>query len=347
MDTVSFSRREILALVPAALCAQTGPARIARRAVVERHNPVLRAINTRSPLSVGNGEFAFTADPTGLQTFSPLYDNSMPLCTQAQWGWHTIPEPHGKGPADLRLAEYETHGRKVGYPTRSEGQKELFDWLRENPHRLHLGRIGFAIPGPEETSPIEQTLDLWTGVLRSRFRYGGREVTVETCCHPSQDLLAVRATQAPAVAFEFPYGSSAMNAADWNHPEKHRTNESGAGENRLDLDRQLDRDSYRVSIDWQTPARMQRDGAHRWVLSPASGRLDFVCRFGRGGELPSADATFAASREHWDRFWSNGAAVDLSGASDPRAKELERRIVLSQYLTAIQCAGSMPPRKPG
>ncbi len=312
---------------------------MARRTIVERHQPVLRAIDVRSPLSVGNGEFAFTADPTGLQTFSRLYDHSMPLCTQAQWGWHTIPR---SGPFELRLEEYETHGRKVGYPTSSAGQKELFDWLRENPHRLHLGRIGFAIDGAEEISAIEQTLDLWSGVLRSRFHYGGSEVAVETCCHPQQDLVAVRARRAPAVVFDFPYGSSAMNAADWDHPEKHRTTESAAGPNRLDLERELDRDGYRVAIAWQTPATMQRAAPHRFVLRPAGDRLAFVCRFGGPGELPSADATFAAARQHWDRIWSSGVAVDLSAFG-----ELERRVVLSQYLTAIQCAGSMPPQETG
>jgi hypothetical protein len=37
----------------------------------------------------------------------------------------------------------------------------------------------------------------------------------------------------------------------------------------------------------------------------------------------------------------------LAGSKDPRAAELERRIVLSQYLTAIQCAGSKPPQETG
>ena len=42
-----------------------------------------------------------------------------------------------------------------------------------------------------------------------------------------------------------------------------------------------------------------------------------------------------------------GGAIDLSGARDPRWRELERRIVLSQYLTAIQCAGDLPPQETG
>ena len=37
----------------------------------------------------------------------------------------------------------------------------------------------------------------------------------------------------------------------------------------------------------------------------------------------------------------------FSHCTDPRAKELERRVVLSQYLLAIQCAGSTPPQETG
>ena len=155
---VRFSRRHFLGAVPAALCAQTARPAIDRRAVVERHNPVLGAFDGRSPLSVGNGEFAFTADLTGLQTFPGLYDQQMPLCTLSQWGWHTVPNPSGKGPSDLRLAMFDTYGRKVGYASSSEGQVPLFNWLRENPHRLHLGKIGFLIEKPGDVTAARQTL---------------------------------------------------------------------------------------------------------------------------------------------------------------------------------------------
>ncbi|HEV2447800.1 MAG TPA: glycoside hydrolase family 65, partial [Candidatus Sulfopaludibacter sp.] len=174
-----LSRRGFLAAVPASLAAQNRPL-IDRRAMVTRHNPTLRAFDVRSPLSVGNGEFAFTADCTGLQTFPQLYEKTLPLCTQSQWGWHTIPNPSGKGPGDLRLELFNPFGRAVGYPTSSVGQKELFDWLRENPHRLHLGRIGFVIANPSEVAGISQTLDLWSGILRSEFQWNGKPITVET-----------------------------------------------------------------------------------------------------------------------------------------------------------------------
>ncbi len=180
------TRRQFLASAPAALAAQSsGP--LNRHAIVTRHNPTLHGFDVRSPLSVGNGEFAFTADPTGLQTFPQLYEKTLPLCTQSQWGWHTTPNPTGQTAADLRLTQYDTFGREVGYPTSSQGQKELFDWLRENPHRLHLGKIGFVIGSPSEVTSISQTLDLWTGILRSEFHWNGQPVEVETCCHPMLD----------------------------------------------------------------------------------------------------------------------------------------------------------------
>ncbi|MGG6549386.1 UNVERIFIED_CONTAM: hypothetical protein NY100_28610, partial [Prevotella sp. 15_C9] len=50
---------------------------------------------------------------------------------------------------------------------------------------------------------------------------------------------------------------------------------------------------------------------------------------------------------YWTDFWKNGAAVDFSHCTDPRAKELERRVLLSQYLLAIQSAGSVPPQETG
>jgi hypothetical protein len=347
---MSVSRRAFLGAVPVALAAQSAaPGGINRRDVVSRHNPTLHGIDPHSPLSVGNGEFAFTVDPTGLQTFPQPYEAHLPLCTQSQWGWHTAPNPTGKGPADFRLAEFDTFGRKVGYATSSDGQKPLFDWLRENPHRLHLGRIGFAIDKPEDVRFIQQTLDLWSGTLHSEFEWRGQKIAVETCCHPTADMIAVRVIGRIPVVFEFPYGSGAMNAADWTRPNKHTTQQLEGGPNFSVLDRRLDSDSYNVHIAWPgVDARIQREAHHRFVLTPNTDHFAFCCAFRDHGEIAAnPTAAFAAAEKHWSSFWNSGAAIDLSPAPDPRARELERRIVLSQYLTAIQCAGSMPPQETG
>ena len=53
------------------------------------------------------------------------------------------------------------------------------------------------------------------------------------------------------------------------------------------------------------------------------------------------------SRDQWKKFWNSGGAIDFFFFLDKRAFELERRIILSQYLTKIQCAGNYPPQETG
>lgn len=60
--------------------------KIDRFAVVTRHNVSINEFDSLSSLSVGNGEFAFTVDATGLQTFSEVYENGVCLGTMSEWG---------------------------------------------------------------------------------------------------------------------------------------------------------------------------------------------------------------------------------------------------------------------
>ncbi len=148
-----------------------------RRAIVRRHNPRVTTLEPFTALTVGNGEFAFTADATGLQTFTDVYETTFPLCTTAHWAWHTTPPTPDVHVETLRYKNFDTYGRAVPYATDRTGQEPTFNWLRENPHRMHLGRIGLELPLRDiEIDNIEQTLDLWTGLLTSRFTVDGQPV---------------------------------------------------------------------------------------------------------------------------------------------------------------------------
>jgi hypothetical protein len=355
-----FSRRQFLAAVAPVAVGLAGAANrgLDRRSIVSRHDPVLHDVNPRAPLSVGNGEFAFTGDVTGLQSLWELHEGTIPLCTQSQWGWHSFLAPTGLRASDLRLEMFDTYGRPVGYETSSRGQEQLFNWLRKNPHRLNLGRIALLLDVaplvPKDLTKINQKLDLWTGTLTSRFDLQGRPVKVVTCCHPARDLLAV-SIESPlvgsgqlAVEFSFPYGSPAMNASDWTSEEKHTTTLSSRSLNTVTIHRQLDADNYWVRLDWAGGAQAEARGVHRIVLS--GNHLEFTCEFTKQPPAPNPilpAATRQASETHWREFWSTGGAIDLASSADQRAQELERRIVLSQYLTAIQCSGSTPPQETG
>ncbi len=241
-------------------------------------------------------------------------------------------------------------------------------WLRANPHRLHLGRLAFELrtkdgrlATPGDLSGIEQRLDLWNGILTSRFSLEGQAVEVVTICHPALDAVAVRVRSALlregriAVRLAFPYGTGDATAADWTHPEAHQTVVRREGPRSAQISRRLDGDRYSVLVAWAPSGTLIERGRHQCVAAPDPGEtFELAAAFapretsaGAGSALPSFDDTLAAATRHWNRFWSDGGAIDLSGSRDPRWRELERRIVLSQYLTAIQCAGELPPQETG
>jgi hypothetical protein len=71
----------LLGISPVSATQTASP--IDRQAVVTRHDVELSQLDERNALQVGNGNFAFNTDVTGLQTF---YGN-----TFSYWGWHEQP----------------------------------------------------------------------------------------------------------------------------------------------------------------------------------------------------------------------------------------------------------------
>ncbi len=139
--------------------------------------------------------------------------------------------------------------------------------------------------------------------------------------------------------------------ADWTQPGRHWTTLTRLKKNRADFARRLGSDEYHVSLSWSDDATLAERAPHQFVLSGKPGRaLEFTCLFSPqpyAGLLPNVNQTQSACRTHWQRFWNEGGAIELSGSADPRAAQLERRMVLSLYQTAIHCAGSLPSPETG
>src|SRR5687767_1713827 len=158
------------------------PDKIDRFKLVSRHNVVLNQVDTLGSLSVGNGEFAFTVDASGLQTFPSEYENGIALGTQSQWGWHSIPSKTSFTLNDVAKEFESCDETSAPYAVQqSEGRgKEATDILRANPHRLHLGIVGLILQkenGDEvklsELTALRQELDLWTGKIESSYQVEG------------------------------------------------------------------------------------------------------------------------------------------------------------------------------
>ena len=364
----------IVLLCAVAVCAtptqaapEASPGQIDRHALVTRHNVVLRQFDANNPLTVGNGEFAFTVDITGLQTFPEAFEHTTPLGTLSDWGWHTIPNTNGWSIDTFHFKEFpDLNDRPVPYAdVPGNNQTPEIKWLRANPHRLHLGQIGFALThtngSPARTNDLtdlEQTLDLWNGEIISHFKFDGEPADVETICDPKSDTIAVRVKSSLlkagrlAIQIHFPYGTGDVKTADWSQPDAHETSFRQSKSNDGYFFRKLDNDSYVVDAKWSLGASITNTAKHQYEIVPGKNleTLELTCFFAPQPIkhfLLDYDQVLDNTKKYWNNFWHTGGAMDLSGSRDPRWFELERRIVLSQYLTAIQNAERYPPAETG
>ncbi|HPL06247.1 MAG TPA: hypothetical protein PLW96_03230 [Bacteroidales bacterium] len=355
-------------------CQQAGQEPIDRKALVDRNKVQVNAFDSLASLSLGNGNFAFTVDITGLQTFPERYSKGVPLGTQSQWGWHSFPNTQ-KYRFEETLRAYNFRGKEELYAVQfnEKGRPQAAaDYFRINPHRLHLGVVGLELRNPqgeimrpEDLSEINQELDLWNGTINSLFKAGEFSVHTQSYCHPEMDMMASSIESSMflsgnlrlRLAFPYPSGNHSDDACDWNSPGKHSTKVLVQKPGAVLLERRLDNDSYYVLLCWKEQAEfISGPAAHHFYLQPAGEKLSFTCLFLERNPLldsselpacPESEQVAQASSDYWNQFWLSGGAVDFSACTDPRAPELERRVVLSQYLMAIQCAGVYPPQESG
>lgn len=360
----------VLSLLPLFFACAAGSAPIDRHSLVTRNNPHVNSIDELQSLSVGNGRFAFTVDATGLQTFPEYYAAGVCLGTQSEWGWHSFPnDDHFEHDEILKAVDFgkgrtELYAAQFGEPERL---KRASDWFRANPHRLHLGTVGLEFVSTDECridtefiKMIDQNLDLWQGRIESSFKVANQEVSVSTVCDPFADRIAacVRSNfdegyvEGINLRLPYPTGKHSDDGCDWESASRHSSKIEESGNNYALISHQLDTTNYYILLSWTTPASLTERGAHHFVLTPdGCDSLCFVCEFIPAkpavDKLPSFEAVSKSSSEYWSDFWQRGGAVDFSECTDPRAAELERRVVLSEYLTAIQCAGAVPPQESG
>jgi hypothetical protein len=201
-----------------------------------------------------------------------------------------------------------------------------------------------------------QELDLWTGIIKSECRVFGVPFRVSTSCHPAVDAISILITSplcasGLSILLRFPYGSPRIDASDWQADDRHQSDESEETGGCV-IRRTLDGTRYWCVLHLGEGMEFRRTGLHSFHVLPRRGADELGCVF-EFSPVPHSVARLSCaavereSTRHWEQFWSLGGCLELAESEDPRAFELERRIVLSQYLTAIQCAGSLPPQETG
>lgn len=355
-----------LGALPGAVINAQNP--INRKALVQRHIVRINNFDSLSSLSVGNGKFAFTIDATGLQSFPEHYQKGIPLGTQSEWGWHRFIDTVGYK-LDETVKQYMLNGRSIGYSVQwnePERNKNASNWFRQNPHRLQLGTIGFEFLKKDGSAAvlndienINQQLDPWTGEIKSHFTLEGIPVEVVTVCHQESDLVSaeVRSDLLRAgrlkirIRFPYPTGEWLDEGNYFKQPEKHSSTLS-EHKNGASIVRRLDSTLYYADLNWAVGAAINAREKHEFLITPAKDQsvFSFSCGFSPSSKraiLRDFNQTLQNNNDAWPKFWNQGGAIDFEGSIDPRARELERRIILSQYLTKIQCAGAFPPQETG
>jgi hypothetical protein len=352
----------------AVLATPVAAQKINRHALVTRHNITLTKVDPHAPLMLGNGNIGFTADITGLQTFPDQYSRIAPLLTMAQWSWHSFPNPNGYTEADGLVQVPVPGGGTQPYAWIRDwaelDTRPALKWLRENPHRFSLGRVALSLKKADgspaaftDLTNTRQTLDLWTGTLTSNFTFDGQPVTVETRVRSSYDTILV-SVRSPLVAsgrvgveVRYPGVSPKINPdpQDWSRDDSHTTAVIENKGGRLLARRQLDDTRYWTGIE-SPGATIAQAGPHRFTVTGKAQTLTVQVGFGRDpAQVATGDwrGAVANSVTGWRNFWTKGGAIDFSGSTDPRAPELERRVILSQYLGRINQSGDLPPQEEG
>lgn len=358
----SLSRASILLAI--ALPIVEG--KIDRKSVVQHYNLKLNQSHPYSPVQVGNGNLAFGVDVTGLQTF-------LPHNTLSSWGWHnsSLPStPNQTSPSDYTGLDWWTHDRLVNYAQPNPAEKDISQWMIANPHRINLGRVGLWFGGigggnitESQLSNKEQVLDLWEGIVTSSFSLHGSEVLVTTIASPKTDTVSVKIssmlvrTAGLGVFFDFPYASG-KNKFDapfvglFNATSNHTTTISYRERGAV-IAHTLDATTYVADIAWEGYARISRlrDNEHKYILAASQNleTLSFTVTY--ASQPTKNNSTFGTVKKEaaswWSNYWSSGAFLSLPTSTNSSAKELQRRVILSQYLLAVNGAGSDPTQESG
>jgi hypothetical protein len=343
--------------------------KIDRQQLVRRHNIIVTKVDSLSSLTVGNGTFAYTVDITGLQTFPETYKKGIPLGTQSEWGWHSFIDTSNFKRSES-FKTYHLNGRDITYTVQlnsPDRNKAATNWFRQNPHRLQLGLLGFDLikkngqPATiNDIADIRQELDLWTGQIKSHITMEGIPVDVVTYCHAEFDIIGA-SVQSPLIKegrlkiklrFPYPTGDWADEGANWKDNDRHQSwivfNEPQS----LVIQHQLDLGNNFAQLNWSGKAVVEEKQAHYFIITPGADKNQFSFTWLINNKQVSAvqesfDQVKQSSEKAWPKFWKSGGAIDFNGSTDPRAFELERRIILSQYQLRVQEAGHYPPQETG
>ena len=280
-----------------------------RYAIVTSFNIENSVIDSMFSLSVGNGEFKFAVDVTGLQTFSEFYSHGNFLRTKSYW-----------------------------YKSNPSGNQLGLIGL------LILNEDGKEISIKDISNPV-QKLDLWTGEIDSKFYIKGVPVHLQTVCHPDYDMISVKiisgliGKKRLKIKINFPEEASSVSGYNSNYPDKPVSVILPDTNNITFFRSRFNNSEYSVIL-WRNNADLQEINKQQYYLEPdrADTVYSFSCQYlndpGKG-RIQTFGETETASRKSWGRFWNNLDDFYFRGGSGLKSYDFSRDKILTLYLNKI------------
>lgn len=157
---------------------------------ISKYNIKLTDFNFENPLTIGNGDFAFTCDVTGLQSFYHEY-NTIPLCTMTNLIW-----AKQKGNGELPFKEYKKRSNDASVFYMTDTKALTYNSYRDDWFKFDLFKLSFYYDYKplerKNISNISQTLNLYEGIIYSSFTYLSERVFVETKIPQKHHNLQIR-----------------------------------------------------------------------------------------------------------------------------------------------------------
>ncbi len=283
---------------------------------IQQFNIKHTTIDLENPLSIGNGDFAFTCDFTGLQGFYKKY-TSIPLCSMTDkiWAGSTVslPKPY-------QTFIKASNQQKIQYM--SDTKSPYYKPYRDDFFKFDLFKLEFLHhQQPLEMNDIHfiyQELDLYEATIETLFEYKKEKVYVKTKIPQSHCNLQIHIQteiKDLEIRLFFLTPSSSKEGGS-----------TETDEYRIEKDKVVRKDKYTdYSLFFQT--NMERK-ENRFQVEPNSILL------------LSLDQSFTDDTDMHIYF-------DKAKEIDTNDEELNRRLVLSLYLMKINTLGKYPPAETG
>ena len=283
---------------------------IDRYAMVTMYNIYNSDMGNLKSFSVGNGEFEFTVDITGMQTFPEFYSGVISPGTISERERNTL--------SHFPLA-------KVGLQI-----------LKKDVNEISIKDI---------LNPF-QKLDLWTGEIDSRFNIEDVPVHLKTVCHPDYDMISVKiisdliGMKRLKVKIIFPSEDTLPGRSDFTSPDNSITNILSDTNNITLISRSRNKDKYYVLL-WRNSARLKPITKQLYYLEPArpDSVYSFSCQFLNdtvNERMQNFGETEAASKKKWETFWKSIDESEFSQYAGSNDNEIQRKAILSLYLSGIK-----------